>query len=121
MEAIVTSTYQPHNDLEEIRVKEGEREIRVLAGCNKTGIEFFYYRISKWHYPFDADPLTEEDRARLAAAIYDHFTARGRGVEIDRRRFSPDVMKSWMARSSKIGRVRRAAFAGEKLIGLATS
>jgi len=89
MEVNVTSTYQPHDDLEEIRVKEGGREVSVLAGCNRNGIEFFYYRITKWHQPFDADPFTEEDRTRLAAAIYDHFTARGRRVGIDHRRFCP--------------------------------
>jgi hypothetical protein len=89
METTVASIYHPHDDLHDLCVKEGEREMRVLSEMKDGRIEFHYYHIAKWEYPFHEDPLTEEDRSRLATQIFNHYTAEGWRVEIDRRRSCP--------------------------------
>jgi len=85
----ITSRYHAHDDLYELRVKEGEREMTVLAGMKDCKIDFCYYNIKKWEDPFHLESFTEEDRARLAARISDYYTAKGWQVAIDRRRFCP--------------------------------
>ena len=75
---------------ESIRLREGEREMVLHCSLAFSKIEFIYHGIKKWEYPFDQEPVTEDDRARLAAKITDHYTKNGWDVVIDRRRFCPN-------------------------------
>jgi hypothetical protein len=70
-------------------VREGGREVKVLSLMKDGTIEFCYYNLKAWEYPFSAQPFTEEDRARMAARISNHYVAKGWHVAIDRRRFCP--------------------------------
>lgn len=87
MEITVRSTYDAYQNIHDLYVREGDREITVMASMEKGLIEFCYYNIKEWRYC--SDPFTEEDRARLVARIIDHYTAQGWRVEVDRRRFCP--------------------------------
>ncbi len=93
MEATVTSSYDAYQDIHNLRVKEGEREITVMASEREGRIKFCFHNIKRWECPFHEDPFTEEDRARLATRIADHYTAEGWHVEIDRRRFCPRCLE----------------------------
>ena len=89
MNATVTSSYEGYQNIHERRVKAGEREMMVLASMENGKIEFCYYNVKKWEYPFHDDVFTEEDRARLTAEIVKFYTAQGWQMDIDRRRFCP--------------------------------
>jgi ribosomal protein S27AE len=87
-----------HEPEEAIRLKEGDREVLLYCTSAFSKIEFFYHHIRKWEYPFDQEPLTEDDRARLVAKIEDHYARKGWDVVIDRRRFCPHCHE-FLARS----------------------
>ena len=55
----ITSIYHPHDDLHDLCVKEGGREAKVLSLMKGGTIEFCYYNLRAWEYPFHLEPLTE--------------------------------------------------------------
>ena len=89
MEASVRIKHDAYQSVDELWVKEGEREMMVLAGVEHERLEFFYYHIRAWQYPHQDDVFTDEDRARLTAHVVDHYTAKGWRIEVDRRKFCP--------------------------------
>jgi hypothetical protein len=89
METTVTSQFDAYQNVHDLRVKEGQRVMTIMASMEDGLLKFDYYSIKKWEYPFDEDAFTEEDRARLTTRIIDHYTAQGWRVEVDRRRFCP--------------------------------
>jgi hypothetical protein len=89
METTVRSNYDAYQNIHQLCVKEGQRQMKVLASMDNGKIEFCYYLVRKWDYPFDGDELMDEDRARLVDRIIQHYAAEGWELVIDRRRFCP--------------------------------
>jgi hypothetical protein len=72
-----------------LHFKEGPRKMILYCSLAFSKIEFFYHDIKQWDYPHQLEPVTEEDRARLAARITEYYAGKGWDVVIDRRRFCP--------------------------------
>jgi hypothetical protein len=106
---------------EALRLREGEREMTLYCSLAFSKIDFFYHHIRKWEYPFDQEPLTEDDRARLVAKIEGHYARKGWDVVIDRRRFCSHCHE-FLARSQYDNWAGAfATFAGSELIALGIS
>jgi hypothetical protein len=89
METTITVRSDNRDEIDDLIVQEGERKMKVSCTMKGATIEFDYYCIRKWEYPFHEDPFTDEDRARLASKIYDYFTPQGWHFEVDHRRSCP--------------------------------
>ena len=89
MQATVTAQFDAYQNVHDLRVKEGDRMMTVMASIENGLVEFCYYSIKQWECPFHEDAFTEEDRARLTTRIIEHYTAQGWRVDVDRRRFCP--------------------------------